>query len=339
MGHAIINHAITLGFSACFLLVAVTSILAAPLSTNAPPLPAQGRAKSVSSSPLADRLHRHVVQLAEKIGERNVSRPKALQAAADYIRGEWLQQGYEVTSQRYVARGVTSENIEVSRPGSVQPDEIIVVGAHYDTAPGTPGADDNASGVAALLEISRVLEKPDLGRTVRLVAFVNEEPPFFFWGPMGSGVYAEAARRRGDDIVAMLSLEMLGVYSDRPYSQRYPPFLGFFYPDRGNFIAFVSNLSSRPVLKRVVKAFRSVSSFPSEYLVAPSLVPGVGWSDQLSFWRVGYPALMVTDTAFYRYAHYHKPEDTPDKLDYDRMAQVVDGLAKTIAALADDEDL
>ncbi len=290
-------------------------------------------------SPLAERLRRHVVQFAGAIGERNVWRPPALQAAADYIREEWRRQGYDVVSQRYLAYDVSSENLEIEFGGSAKPAEIIVIGAHYDSVRGSPGANDNASGVAGILEIGRAIAGQSLRRTVRLVAFVNEEPPFFYFGAMGSRQYAEAAHRRGDDIRLMMSLEMLGAYSDRPDSQSYPPIIGWFYPDRANFIAFVSNLSSRRVLRCVVQAFRRVSDFPSESLAAPSFVPGVSWSDQLSFWRQGYPALMVTDTAFYRYAHYHTAQDTPEKLDYARMAEVVEGLTKAIIALANYEVL
>lgn len=288
--------------------------------------------------PLAERLRAHVVRLASEIGERNVWRPRALHAAADYIRGEWQRQGHEPRVQRYTAYGVPSENLEVVLQGEGRPSEIILAGAHYDTVRGSPGADDNASGVAALLEIGRWLSGLELARTVRLVAFVNEEPPFFSWGEMGSKVYAKAARQRGDDIRLMLSLEMLGAYTDAPGSQHYPPILGWFYPDRANFIAFVSNIASRRVLKRTVGAFRRASRFPSEYLAAPSLVPGVSWSDQISFWREGYKAVMVTDTAFYRYAYYHTAQDTPERIDYARMAQVVEGLARAIVLLANDKE-
>ena len=315
---------------------------------NVGPTPMRARALALSmllaggataghADSLPERLRAHVLRLAGEIGERNVWRPRALHAAADYIREEWQRQNHTVRAQRYDAYEVKSENLEIALAGTARPSDIIVIGAHYDSVRGSPGANDNASGVAALLEIGGALKGLGLRRTVRLVAFVNEEPPFFYWGEMGSGVYAKAARRRGDDIRLMLSLEMLGAYSDAPGSQRYPPFLGWFYPDRANFIAFVSNITSRHVLKRSVAAFRSVSAFPSEYLVAPGLVPGVSWSDQLSFWREGYPALMVTDTAFYRYPHYHTAQDTPDKIDYVRMAQVVEGLAKAILLLANDE--
>ena len=285
-------------------------------------------------SDLESRLRRHVVALALGIGERHVGRPTALHAAEAYIAGELAGAGYEVARQTYVAEGVASSNLEVTLPGRTRGSEIVLAGAHYDTVPGSPGADDNASGVAALIEIARALRDSRCERTVKLVAFVNEEPPFFCWGEMGSRVYARAARARGDDIRVMLSLEMLGCYSDAPGSQRYPPPLGLFYPQAGNFIGFVSNLRSRRALREVVRAFKAASDFPAESLASPAIVPGVSWSDQLSFWRAGYRAVMVTDTAFYRYPHYHRATDTPDKLDYARMARVVDGLAGALRVLA-----
>ncbi|MFN3565020.1 MAG: M20/M25/M40 family metallo-hydrolase [Burkholderiaceae bacterium] len=285
-------------------------------------------------SDLESRLRRHVVALALGIGERHVGRPAALHAAEAYIAGELTAAGYEVARQTYVAAGVASSNLEATLPGGARKSEIVLAGAHYDTVPGSPGADDNASGVAALVEIARALRDARCERTVKLVAFVNEEPPFFYWGEMGSRVYARAARARGDDIRVMLSLEMLGCYSDAPGSQRYPPPLGLFYPRAGNFIGFVSNLRSRRALREVVRAFKAASDFPVESLASPALVPGVSWSDQLSFWRAGYRAVMVTDTAFYRYPHYHRTTDTPEKLDYARMARVVEGLAGALRMLA-----
>jgi Zn-dependent M28 family amino/carboxypeptidase len=280
------------------------------------------------------RLRRGIETLAGKIGERHVGRPQALHAAEAFIAAEFASLGHEVRRQTYVARGVDSSNLEVVIPGGERASEIVLVGAHYDTVPGSPGADDNASGVAALIEIARALREARPARTVKLVAFVNEEPPFFYFGAMGSRVYARAARRRGDDIRLMLSLEMLGCYSDAGGSQAYPPLLRFFYPDAGNFIAFVSNLRSRRALRELVSAFRSASDFPAEALASPGFVPGVSWSDQLSFWREGYPAVMVTDTAFYRNRHYHSATDTPERIDYGAMARVVEGLWKAVLRLA-----
>jgi Zn-dependent M28 family amino/carboxypeptidase len=283
-------------------------------------------------APSAARLRRHVQALAGDIGERNVWRPSALEQAARYIEAQLSAAGFAVAGQSYEAGGVACRNLEVTVAGRSR--EIVLAGAHYDTVPGSPGADDNASGVAGILEMARLLAGIEPERTVKLVAFVNEEPPFFYFGEMGSKVYAEAARRRGDDIRVMLSLEMLGCYSEARGSQGYPPFLRWFYPGRGNFIAFVSNLRSRRALAEVAGAFRAVSDFPAETLASPAFVPGVSWSDQLSFWREGYRAVMVTDTAFYRYPHYHQPTDTPERLCYPEMAQVVGGLAKAIALLA-----
>jgi Zn-dependent M28 family amino/carboxypeptidase len=278
-----------------------------------------------------------VEMLADAIGERNVSRPRALQAAADYIGQTWRAQGYEVVSLGYPVDDLRCANLEITRPGTARPREILLVGAHYDSVSGSPGANDNASGVAALLEISAHCARLSPASTLRFVAFVNEEPPFFFRRDMGSLVYARAARRRGDDIRLMMSLEMLGCYRHAPGSQHYPPLFRHFFPDRGNFVAFVSNLRSRAALRHTVRAFREQSDFPVEYLSTLALVPGVGWSDHLSFWRQGYRALMVTDTAFYRYSWYHTPGDTPDKLDYAAFARVTAGLQCTIARLAGEE--
>jgi Zn-dependent M28 family amino/carboxypeptidase len=279
-------------------------------------------------------LESHVRVLAGDIGERNVFRPRSLASAADYISREWQAQGCQVVPHVYRAHGIPCANLEVTLSGRDNTNGIMLVGAHYDTVVGSPGADDNASGIASLLEISRKLLGSRLARTVRLVAFVNEEAPFFFWGNMGSLVYARAARARGDDIRLMISLEMLGYFSDEPGSQRYPPLFKFFYPDRGNFIAFVSNLRSRGALKRAAAAFRSVSDFPVEHAATLGWIPGVGWSDHSSFWRQGYPALMVTDTAFHRNPNYHMSSDTPDKIDFARLLRVTEGLCKTIAFLA-----
>ncbi len=283
---------------------------------------------------LEARLRRHVQALAGEIGERHVWRPRALRAAAGYIRAQFEAAGLAVAAQAYEAHGVRCENLEVTIPGSQRASEIVLAGAHYDTVEGSPGADDNASGVAGLIEIARELRASAPARTLKLVAFVNEEPPFFYFGEMGSKVYARAARARGDDIRLMLSLEMLGCYRDELGSQAYPPLLKWFYPPRGNFIAFVSNLRSRRALAEFTRAFRAHCEFPSERLVSPGFVPGVSWSDQLSFWRAGYAGVMVTDTAFYRYPHYHRPSDTPERLRYPEMARVVQGLARALAALA-----
>lgn len=285
----------------------------------------------------ADNLKAHVEMLAGDIGERNVFRTNELGLAAAYIEHEWRKQGYEVTRQTYKAYDVECANLEVTRRGTDRTNEIVLIGAHYDSVAGSPGANDNGSGVASMLEISRVFARLDPARTVRFVAFVNEEPPFFETGQMGSVAYAKMARARGDDIRAMISLETMGYYSDEPGSQKYPPLFNFFYPNRGNFIAFVSNLKSRSLLHRSVGAFRAHSDFPIECVATFAAIQGIGWSDHASFWKQGYRAFMVTDTAPFRYPHYHSDEDTPDKVDYDKLARVTEGLCGVVMTLASGE--
>jgi Zn-dependent M28 family amino/carboxypeptidase len=229
---------------------------------------------------------------------------------------------------------VAAANIDTERSGST--DEILVIGAHYDSVSGCPGANDNASGVAALIELARIV-RPDTGRrTIRFVAFANEEPPFFMTDAMGSVVYARACRARGERIVGMFSLETIGYYTSDRGSQQYPGPALFhrLYPDTGNFIGFVSNFASRRLMREAGREFRRRTTFPSEGVAAPAGVPGIGWSDHWSFWQQGYPAVMITDTAPYRYPHYHQVSDTPDKLNYDSYARVVMGLAHTFSALA-----
>lgn len=292
------------------------------------------KATRITQDVSSQRLRAHVEHLASEIGERNVSRPQALRAAADYIEAEWRRQGYQVVPRWYDLSGTRWANLEVSRPGSIRPTEILLIGAHYDSVMGSPGANDNASGVAALLELSRLFADITPALTVRFVAFVNEEPPFFLTRRQGSVIYAKAARARGDAIRLMVSLETIGSYRDEPGSQRYPPLFGFFYPSRANFIAFVSDFRSRALMRRAAQAFRHSSDFPLEHVATFRFIPGIAWSDHRSFWRQGYPAFMVTDTAFYRYPHYHTSQDTSEKLAYPEMTRLTAGLADTFAALA-----
>jgi len=283
---------------------------------------------------LTHRLQMHVERLAGDIGERNVFAPEALQRAAVYIEDEWGTMGYDVERLEYDVSGIRCANLVTTRKGSARSSEILLLGAHYDSVIGSPGANDNASGVAALLEIARMFQAVKPVLTVRFVAFVNEEPPFFWTHKQGSMVYAEAARCRGDDIRLMASLETIGCYSDQPGSQSYPPLFRLFYPNRGNFIGIVSDFGSRPAMQRLAVAFRGQSDFPLQTVSTFRFIPGVSWSDHRSFWRHGYPAVMVTDTAFYRYRHYHAPTDTADKLAFPELAQVTLGLFEAFAVLA-----
>ncbi len=283
---------------------------------------------------IRDRLKTHVLKLADEIGERNIRRYQGLEAAVHYIENVFVDLGYEVGRQQYQVGDATVVNLEAERTGTSTPGEIVLVGAHYDSVIGSPGANDNASGVAGLLEIPRLLARSKLRRTVRFVAFVNEEPPFFYTRDMGSRVYASRSRQRGENIVAMLALEMIGYYSEVALSQRYPFPFALLYPSTANFIGFVGNLSSCGLLRRAIGTFREATDFPSEGLAAPEWVIGVGWSDHWSFWQEGYPAIMVTDTGLFRYEDYHTPRDTSDRIDYNRLARVVLGLSRVVAEIA-----
>lgn len=300
-----------------------------------------GRSSAVALPPMSDEeaqlaqgLRRHVEKLAGEIGERHVGAYDRLEAAADYIAATLGGAGYEVGAQEYKVSGRIVRNLDAEIRGSTRPAEILIVGAHYDSVPGCPAANDNGSGVAALLEMAWLLAHAKPARTVRFVAFVNEEPPYFQSAQMGSVVYARRCKARRENVVGMMSLETIGYYTDAPGSQQYPPPYDRQFPSTGNFIAFVANEESAAWVKDVTTSFKRHTPFPSEAAAAPEHVTGVGFSDQWSFWQEGYPALMVTDTAFFRYPHYHTPQDTPDKLDYDRTARVVTGLVRVVEDLA-----
>lgn len=281
---------------------------------------------------LAQRLRRHVERLAGEIGERNLWRYGELQKAARYIETELDQLKLAVGSQEFDVQGRAMRNVEGELRGASRPDQIVVIGAHYDSVTGCPGADDNATGVAAVIELARAAARP--ARTLRFVGFVNEEPPFFQTPDMGSLRYARRSRERGERIVAMISVESIGIYTDAANSQQYPFPFNLFYPSTGNFIAFVANVRSRALLHQTMGSFRRHARFPSEGAAAPGWIEGVGWSDHWAFWQQGYPGIMVTDTALFRYPHYHTALDTPDKIDYARMARLVAGLTRVIDDLA-----
>lgn len=298
--------------------------------------------KSYSGSPppldtepeLEQRLRADVERLVS-FGSRHVGAKTRLHAAAQWLDGELSATGYEVARQRFSVGGVECDNLAVEIAGSTKPDEIIVVGAHYDTEPQTPGADDNASGVAAMLSLARhFAERKGVGRTLRFIAFVNEEMPHFYTENMGSFRAARESKQRGENVVAMLSLESIGYYSTAPNSQHYPPGVSWFYPSTGDFIGFVSNIGSRALLREALGAFRSQARIASEGAALPELLPGISWSDHWAYWKHGYNALMVTDTAPFRNPHYHQPSDTPETLDMLRMAHVVLGLRNVVETLA-----
>ncbi len=301
-------------------ILAVTTLAAAPVPPS-----------------LQIRLAEHVRKVAAV--EHNTSKPDALEDAARYIEVKLAALGYTVTRQQYIHDGKQVRNIEVSLINPIKgkaPERIFIVGAHYDSARGAPGANDNGSGTAAVLELARMLKGIQLsqGTELKFVFFVNEEPPYFGGEGMGSWQHAKALHESGQHVAAALILETIGYYSQARGSQRYPPGLEKLYPNTGNFIAFVGTQASAELVRKALAGFKAASQFPAEGLAAASYVEGVTWSDHTSYNRHGYPAIMITDTAFLRYPYYHTAQDTPDKLDYPSMARVVEGLAKVIEGMA-----
>ena len=287
--------------------------------------------QNVMGSESEKNLQSHVFYLADKIGERNFICDKQLESAAEYIFGEFENYGYKPYNQFYEMEKKKYRNIIAEKKGN---SEIIVIGAHYDSFVGSPGADDNASAVAGLLEIARTIKNIDTKKTVRFVAFTNEEPPFFYTENMGSRIYANESRRKKEKIIGMISLEMIGYYTEK--KQKYPLFLGLIYPKQGNYIALMSDIISSGFARRIKKYFKRHSNFNIRMLIAPRIFSPINLSDNSSFWLAGYKAVMITDTAYFRNPNYHSHTDTADKLDYKSMAEVVGGLLKTIIELANE---
>jgi len=287
---------------------------------------------------LAANLVRHVDRLAGLIGPRHVGNPPALAAAAGFVELELASFGYTVRRQTYTAAGQEVANIVAERPGHKRPSEIVVVGAHYDTVASTPGADDNASAVAVMLEVARLMRELRPQRTVRFIGFACEEKPHAHTSEMGSQVYARQCRLRAERIVGMLCLEMVGYYSSEPRSQQIPPTIPRIFhpllPHRGDFLAAVGNLRSWRLLWKFRRGFKRSVRMPLLSLSLPTRVQEIRRSDNSSFWDQGYPALMLTDTSFLRNPNYHLPSDTPDTLDYERMAEVTLGVVGGASAVA-----
>lgn len=323
-------------FSALRIAIAVVAVLALLwwIGIRMPQKnPSVAAALSASDIILRDELKADVQHLARDIGERNLSRYPQLNAAADFIEKSFRDAGLQPRRDSYEIRGLACHNIEVEIRGASP--EIVLVGAHYDSVFGSPGANDNGTGAVTLLALARRFAGKETNHTLRFVAFVNEEPPNFQTPQMGSFVYAGRCKSRGDRIVAMISLETIGYFSDAPRSQTYPvAALGAFYPKVGNFIGIVGNVPSRWLVRRAIAEFRRDGKIPAEGAALPAFVAGVGWSDQWSFWENGYPGIMITDTAPFRYPYYHEATDMPDKLDYDRFALVVSSSEKLIRSLA-----
>lgn len=289
---------------------------------------------------LASALEEDVRYLSEEIGERNMHRSGTMAITADWIETRMEEKGYNAQRENYrLSRGVysgqTADHIIAELPGTDQPDEILIIGAHYDTVPGSPGANDNGSAVASLLSLAGYfLDKPQR-ITIRFVAFANEEPPFFKTEDMGSYAYARELSDRGENVVAMVSMDGLGFYSDEPGSQSYPlPGIGWIYPNRANFIAFVTRFSDLSLMKRSLKAFRKTSELPAEGVALPGLVPGTDWSDHWSFWQHDIPAFLITDTLPYRDPYYHTAQDLAENIDFKKLTLLNFGLRSVVKELA-----
>ncbi len=297
-------------------------------ATSTPGESYSGPASQPADADLASRLRQHVATLAAE--PRSLDTPTTIIATTGYVSEQFRTFGYDVQTQEVLS---PADNLIVEINPSSPDAPTLIVGAHYDTAGSSPGADDNASGVAALLELARVL-KPHDGRSslhVQLIAYANEEPPYFKTGAMGSYVHAQSIDNP-DRIVGMIALESMGYFSDEPGSQNYPFPLNLRYPSTGNFIAFVGTTSSRSFLRETIREFRKHARIPSVGGTMPSVVQGVDWSDHWGYGRVGIPAFMITDTAPFRNPHYHRASDTPETLDYTRLALVVEALVKTLEA-------
>jgi Zn-dependent M28 family amino/carboxypeptidase len=283
----------------------------------------------------ASRARRIVTTLSVDYPSRHGSFPDVLIASANFIEKELRALDYTVESHAYDSHGVKVRNLVVEKKGMDSDRPLIVLGAHYDTVVGTPGADDNASGVAGLIELARQLKDYSNTHTIRFVAFPHEEPPYFFTHLMGSRQYARQLKEKRESVLVMLSLEMLG-YAGERYRQLYPaPLMRLIghYPKYGDFVALVGNVRSVAMMSVVRRAMRERCAIGVETLSAPGFIPPLFLSDHSSFWKAGYPALMVTDTAFLRNPHYHKESDTVETLNFDFFAEVVDGVRAAVLAL------
>lgn len=279
------------------------------------------------------KLRKHVERFSVDYRPRSYTDTKNLAKCVSYIVEQFTAAGGIVTTQQYKVEGREFKNI-ISSYGPDTKD-VLVVGAHYDACGSTPGADDNASGVAGLLELAVLLGGySNLSMRVCLVAYCTEEPPYFSSNNMGSYRHAEMMVAAGRNVKAMIALEMIGYFNDRVGSQKYPIlFLYLVYPWRGNYIAVIGNPGQRKLIARVKNSMKGATELPVYSLAAPNAVPGVNYSDHMSYWRHGISAVMVTDTAFYRNDMYHGEGDTPDRLDYERMSRVVVGVFEAIKDL------
>jgi peptidase M28-like protein len=326
-----------IGGAAFLLLICATLVwymIGVPGRTHRGPLPPL----SAEENDLTRRLATHIAAVASQ--PHNVRHYAELEKSARYIEQQLVALGYTPFAQVYRVDGRDVRNIAATiEPAATVPSPgSLVIGAHYDSVADVPGANDNGSGVAALIELARLLADLQGKATarIRLVFFVNEEPPYSHSPDMGSHRYAKLLAERGERVLGMISLETLGCFFDQPGTQKYPAPFGVIYPNTGNFIAFIGLLSprSRRFLHAVVRSFRRHTAFPTIGGVAPAFIPGISWSDHWSFEQFRFPALMITDTAPFRYPHYHRVTDTPDKVDAEKLARITRGLEHVARELA-----
>ena len=288
---------------------------------------------------LEEHIRADVSYLADTIGPRNPPHHEALERTSRWIVERWRAQGYRVGEQRFLVEGKSCRNLEIEIPGRLRPDEIVLVTAQYDTWPDSPGANNNGSGTAVLLQLSDLLKDGDLDRTLRLVAFTTQEPPYSGTDAQGSRVYAQRSFDRGEDIRVMLSMDAIGIYRHEPGSQRLPFPFRLFYPDRGDFLGFIANLSSRRYVVEATRGFKKGSSFPIQAGSVPWWVKGASWSDHASFWRLGYAGIQITDTGAFRSPATHTTElDTVDHLDFVALARITVGMYTAILELTTVEE-
>lgn len=281
------------------------------------------------------RLKKHVIILSEDFHPRNWREVENLNRCADYIYAHFKNSNAGTSFQECEAR----ENVYKNVIGLYGPpsDHRIIIGAHYDTSGDTPGADDNASGVAALIELGYLFGREKPAKTIELVAYPLEEPPFFGTKSMGSSVHGDSLMERGIKVELMIALECIGYFSDQEESQMFPsPLLRLFYPGQGNFITLVGHISQRRIVKQLKKYMKGVNDLPVYSINAPLFIPGVDFSDHRNYWEHGINAVMITDTAFYRNLEYHEQGDTADRLDYDRLSKVVVQVYEGIKGLMND---
>lgn len=287
------------------------------------------------SSKKADevQLRKDVDALSKNFHPRNSDNPENLNRCADYISTHFKEAGATVEMQEFIVDKITYKNV-IARFGVGKPKKIIV-GAHYDSCDDTPGADDNASGVAGLLELARLIGKDQPDIEIELVAYSLEEPPFFGGPQMGSVFHANSVAAEKEKIIGVIVLEMIGYFSDELGSQDYPaPVMKGYYPTRANYITVVSQWDQSEWIADLKAGMQGTTDLPVYSFRAPASLPGIDYSDHRNYWPHNIPAAMVTNTAFYRNKNYHRPGDTAERLDYHRMGKVVVGVYEAIKVLA-----